>query len=81
MATLGSARTDGEPLADVVITVPAYFGVAEREATREAGELARLNVLSVINEPTAAGAYGVLGSGEGAGCSSTTWAAAPSTSP
>ena len=77
-----SARTDGEPLADVVITVPAYFGSAEREATREAGEIARLNVLSVINEPTAAAiAYGVLGPGEGRRCSCMTWAAARSTSP
>jgi molecular chaperone DnaK len=64
LTTLGS-ESDGRPLADVVITVPAYFGSAEREATREAGELAGLNVLRVINEPTAAAiAYGVLGSGE-----------------
>ena len=39
---------------DVVITCPAYFGVNEREATRIAGELAGLNVLEIINEPTAA---------------------------
>ena len=44
----------GETVRDVVITVPAYFGVAEREATRRAGELARLNVLNVIQEPIAA---------------------------
>ena len=64
LTTLG-CESDGRPLADVVITVPAYFGSAEREATREAGELAGLNVRRVINEPTAAAiAYGVLGSGE-----------------
>jgi molecular chaperone DnaK len=44
----------GETVRDVVITVPAYFGVAEREATRRAGELAGLNVLNVIQEPIAA---------------------------
>jgi molecular chaperone DnaK len=55
-----AAPADGL-LADVVITVPAYFGGAEREETRKAGELARLNVLSIINEPTAAAiAYGLL---------------------
>ncbi len=48
------------PIADAVITVPAYFGGAERAATKEAGELAGLNVLSIINEPTAAAiAYGM----------------------
>jgi molecular chaperone DnaK (HSP70) len=44
----------GQPVKDAVITCPAYFGEAEREATRAAGELAGLNVLSIINEPTAA---------------------------
>jgi molecular chaperone DnaK (HSP70) len=44
----------GETVRDVVITVPAYFGVAEREATRRAGDLAGLNVLNVIQEPIAA---------------------------
>jgi molecular chaperone DnaK (HSP70) len=44
----------GEAVRDVVITVPAYFGVAEREATRRAGELAGLNVLDVLAEPAAA---------------------------
>ena len=45
---------------DAVITVPAYFGDAEREATRNAGKIAGLNVLHVMNEPTAAAlAYGV----------------------
>ncbi len=48
------------PLANVVITVPAYFGGAERAATKSAGEIARLNVVSIINEPTAAAvAYGL----------------------
>src|SRR5918997_3461447 len=39
---------------DVVITVPAYFGLAEREATRQAGEIAGLNVVGIITEPVAA---------------------------
>lgn len=43
-----------EEITDVVITCPAYFGLAEREATRAAGEIAGLNVLGIINEPTAA---------------------------
>jgi len=52
-------------LADVVITVPAYFGAAERQATRDAGEMARLNVVNIINEPTAAAiAYGLAHPGE-----------------
>jgi len=50
----------GETIADVVITCPAYFGIAEREATHNAGNLAGLNVLNIINEPTAAAiTYGV----------------------
>ena len=44
----------GEPVTDAVITVPAYFNDAERQATKEAGEIAGLNVLRIINEPTAA---------------------------
>jgi molecular chaperone DnaK len=44
----------GQEVKDVVITVPAYFGVAEREATRRAGELAGLKVLDVLAEPVAA---------------------------
>ncbi len=48
---------------DVVITCPAYFGMNERKATQTAGELAGLNVLNIINEPTAAAiSYGVSGS-------------------
>jgi molecular chaperone DnaK len=43
-----------EPVRDAVITVPAYFGVAEREATRKAGEIAGLNVLNLVPEPVAA---------------------------
>lgn len=50
----------GEKITDVVITCPAYFGINEREATAKAGEIAGLNVRSIINEPTAAAiAYGV----------------------
>jgi molecular chaperone DnaK len=49
-----------EPVTDVVITVPAYFNDAERTATITAGQLAGLNVLQIINEPTAAAvAYGL----------------------
>src|ERR1700733_9874371 len=44
----------GEEVRDVVITVPAYFGVLEREATRNAGQIAGLNVLDVLAEPVAA---------------------------
>lgn len=44
----------GTPVSEVVITCPAYFGLAEREATRAAGELAGLRVREIINEPTAA---------------------------
>jgi molecular chaperone DnaK len=62
---LGVDVPDGGPLADVVITVPAYFGAAERQATRDAGEMADLNVLNIINEPTAAAiAYGLISSGD-----------------
>lgn len=51
----------GEEVKDVVITCPAYFGLDEREATKKAGEIAGLNVLSIINEPTAAAvSYGAL---------------------
>ena len=50
----------GEAVTDAVITVPAYFNDAERQATKEAGEIAGLNVLRIINEPTAAAlAYGL----------------------
>ncbi len=50
----------GEPVTDAVITVPAYFNDHERQATTEAGKIAGLNVLRIINEPTAAAlAYGL----------------------
>ncbi len=49
----------GEPVTDAVITVPAYFDDAQRQATKDAGRIAGLNVLRIINEPTAAAlAYG-----------------------
>ncbi len=44
----------GEPVTDAVVTVPAYFNNAQREATKDAGKIAGLNVLRIINEPTAA---------------------------
>jgi molecular chaperone DnaK len=50
----------GDPITDVVITCPAYFGTPEREATANAGRLAGLNVRAILNEPTAAAiAYGL----------------------
>jgi molecular chaperone DnaK len=50
----------GEPVSDAVITVPAYFSDSERQATKDAGQVAGLNVLRIINEPTAAAlAYGL----------------------
>ena len=50
----------GEPVTDAVVTVPAYFNNAQREATKDAGKVAGLNVLRIINEPTAAAlAYGL----------------------
>ena len=62
---LGKLKRDaetylGEAVTDAVITVPAYFNDAERQATKDAGEIAGLNVLRIINEPTAAAlAYGL----------------------
>src|SRR6266496_796071 len=50
----------GEPVTEAVITVPAYFNDAQRKATKDAGEIAGLKVLRIINEPTAAAlAYGL----------------------
>jgi molecular chaperone DnaK len=50
----------GEPITDAVITVPAYFNDSQRQATKEAGTVAGLNVLRIVNEPTAAAlAYGL----------------------
>jgi len=55
----------GEPVTEAVITVPAYFDDAQRQATKAAGEIAGLNVLRIINEPTAAAlAYGLDKEGE-----------------
>lgn len=48
------AEEQGESVTDVIITCPAYFGFEEREATRTAGELAGMNVMDLIDEPTAA---------------------------
>src|SRR5690348_8930881 len=62
---LGKLKRDaeeylGEKVTDAVVTVPAYFNDAQRQATKEAGEIAGLNVLRIINEPTAAAlAYGL----------------------
>ena len=62
---LGKLKRDaetylGDKVTDAVITVPAYFNDAERQSTKEAGEIAGLNVLRIINEPTAAAlAYGL----------------------
>jgi molecular chaperone DnaK len=50
----------GETITDAVVTTPAYFNDAQRQATKEAGEIAGLNVLRIVNEPTAAAlAYGL----------------------
>src|SRR4249919_4342334 len=50
----------GETITDAVVTVPAYFNDAQRQATKEAGEIAGLNVLRIVKEPTAAAlAYGL----------------------
>ena len=50
----------GEPVTDAVITVPAYFNDAQRQATKDAGKIAGLNVQRIVNEPTAAAlAYGL----------------------
>src|SRR5215213_8877154 len=55
-----AAKHVGEKVTDAVITVPAYFNDAQRQATKAAGRIAGLNVLRIINEPTAAAlAYGL----------------------
>lgn len=55
----------GQPVTDAVITVPAYFNDAQRKATKEAGTIAGLNVLRIINEPTASAlAYGLDSKGD-----------------
>ncbi len=59
-------KNDEFRVRDVVITVPAHFGIAERDATRRAGEIAKLNVLDVLDEPTAAALhYQTMQSGTG----------------
>src|SRR5207244_572951 len=63
--TLAKLKTDaeaylGEPVTQAVITVPAYFDDSQRQATKDAGKIAGLEVLRIINEPTAASlAYGL----------------------
>ncbi len=63
--TLSKMKADaekylGEPVTDAVITVPAYFNDAQRQATKDAGKIAGLNVQRIVNEPTAAAlAYGL----------------------
>jgi molecular chaperone DnaK len=60
-----AAEFVGEPIDEAVVTVPAYFNDAQRQATKDAGKIAGLNVQRIINEPTAAAlAYG-LGNDEG----------------
>jgi molecular chaperone DnaK (HSP70) len=61
------AETDtGRPVNEVVITVPAYFGLLEKDATRSAGEIAGLKVIGIVPEPVAAALhYGVSGSADG----------------
>ena len=55
-----ASRYVGEKITDVVVTVPAYFNDAQRQATKDAGRIAGLNVMRIINEPTAAAlAYGL----------------------
>jgi molecular chaperone DnaK len=56
----------GRKVTDAVITVPAYFGLLEKDATRQAGEIAGLNVIGIVPEPVAAALqYGVTGSADG----------------
>src|SRR5580704_5673722 len=56
----------GRKVTDVVITVPAYFGLLEKDATRKAGEIAGLNVIGIVPEPVAADLqYGISGSADG----------------
>jgi molecular chaperone DnaK (HSP70) len=59
MKTIAEAYL-GQPVKDAVVTVPAYFNDAQRQETKDAGAIAGLNVLRIINEPTAAAiAYGL----------------------
>ncbi len=60
MKEAAEAKLGGEPITQAVITVPAYFNDAQRQATKDAGKIAGLEVLRIINEPTAAAlAYGL----------------------
>ena len=74
----------GMTVISAVVTVPAYFNDSQRHATKDAGTISGLNVLRIINEPTAAAiAYGLdkkVGGGASETCSSSTWAAEPSMS-
>jgi molecular chaperone DnaK (HSP70) len=71
----------GEPVSKAVITVPAYFNDSQRQATKDAGKIAGLEVLRIINEPTAAAlAYG-LDKKKTKPFSSLTWVVVRSTSP
>jgi molecular chaperone DnaK len=61
---IDTAAVTGNDVKDVVISVPAYFGLIEREATKQAGELAGLNVIDILSEPIAAAiSYGSLREG------------------
>ena len=73
----------GEAVTEAVITVPAYFNDAQRQATKDAGRIAGLDVKRIINEPTAAALAFGLDKAERVTARSpcTTWAAVPSTSP
>ena len=72
----------GSPVTQAVITVPAYFNDAQRQATKDAGKIAGLEVLRIINEPTAAAlAYGLDKTTRMRRSSSSTWAAVRSTCP
>lgn len=66
-ALVKDAATDtGRPVSDVVITVPAYFGLLEKDATRQAGDIAGLKVIGIVPEPVAAALhYGVTGDADG----------------
>jgi len=71
----------GEEIKEAIITVPAYFDDSQRQATRDAGRIAGLEVLRIINEPTAAAlAYGLEKNASRRRSPSTTSAAARSTS-
>merc|ERR1719313_1311386 len=75
----------GKTVKNAVVTVPAYFNVSQRQATKDAGAIAGLNVMRIINEPTAAAiAYGLdkkSNMASSATSSSSTSGAGPSTSP